>query len=124
MYNVGYQLLNPVSGQMYQPVQTMMTDRALINQRLQALMNMSCLRMRGLPFSAVQKDILSFLGNHTDSVIGAVHIIYNLQVKKNLFGILFLLKYLLSGVKEDESVFEMYAVIRPNKRLDASDGEK
>lgn len=80
MYNVGYQLFNPIPGQMYQPIQTVMTDRALINQRLQALMNMSCLRMRGLPFSALQKDVLGFLGNFSDHVIGAVHIIYNLQV--------------------------------------------
>lgn len=80
MYNVGYQLNNPFAGQMFQPsVPTVMTDRALINQRLQALMNMSCLRMRGLPFSAGQKDILNFLVNHADSVIGTVHIIYNLQ---------------------------------------------
>ena len=84
MYNVGYQLINPnpVHGQTYQqPIQTVLNDRALINQRLQALMNMSCLRMRGLPFSAGQKDILNFLGNHADNVVSAVHIIYNLQVR-------------------------------------------
>eukprot|EP00111_Clytia_hemisphaerica_P019117 TCONS_00056438-protein len=79
MYNVGYQLFNPVHGQTYPQVQTVINDRALINQRLQALMNMSCLRMRGLPFSAGQKDILNFLANHADNVVSAVHIIYNLQ---------------------------------------------
>ena len=61
MYNVGYQLINPLPGHIFPPtVPTVMADRALINQRLQALMNMSCLRMRGLPFSAAQKDILKF----------------------------------------------------------------
>lgn len=82
MYNVGYQLINPsVHGHTaYPQIQTVINDRALINQRLQALMNMSCLRMRGLPFSAGQKDILNFLGNHADNVVSAVHIIYNLQV--------------------------------------------
>ena len=80
MYNVGYQLLNPVHGQSYSQMQTVINDRALINQRLQALMNMSCLRMRGLPFSAGQKDIMNFLASHTDHVVGAAHIIYNLQV--------------------------------------------
>lgn len=81
MYNVGYQLMNPVQNQIF-PSQTpnLMADRALINQRLQALMNMSCLRMRGLPFSAGQKDILNFLGTHGDNIVGTVHIIYNLQV--------------------------------------------
>ena len=83
MYNVGYQLVNPsMHGQTtYPQIQTVINDRALINQRLQALMNMSCLRMRGLPFSAGQKDILNFLANHSDNVVSAVHIIYNLQVR-------------------------------------------
>lgn len=87
MYNVGYQLINPsVHGQTtYPQIQTVINDRALINQRLQALMNMSCLRMRGLPFSAGQKDILNFLGNHADNVVSAVHIIYNLQVSFIIF---------------------------------------
>ena len=79
MYNIGYQLVAPVPGQLPFPG-TAMNDRALINQRLQALMNMSCLRMRGLPFSASHKDILNFLGSYKENVVGNVHIIYNLQV--------------------------------------------
>ena len=84
MYNVGYQLVNPTAAihgpTSYPQIQNVINDRALINQRLQALMNMSCLRMRGLPFSAGQKDIFNFLGSHSDYVVSAVHIIYNLQV--------------------------------------------
>ncbi|XP_047130922.1 epithelial splicing regulatory protein 1 [Hydra vulgaris] len=78
MYNIGYQLVTPVPGQLPFPGSGL-NDRALINQRLQALMNMSCLRMRGLPFSASHKDILNFLGNYKENVVGSVHIIYNLQ---------------------------------------------
>jgi hypothetical protein len=80
MYNVGYQMVNTLPNQVTSSnVPAVMNDRALINQRLQALMNMSCLRMRGLPFSAGQKDILKFLSTHADHVVGSVHIIYNLQ---------------------------------------------
>ena len=64
-------------------IPTIMSDRALINQRLQALMNMSCLRLRGLPFSASKEDILTFLDTHASHIIGTVHIIYNLQVREH-----------------------------------------
>ena len=84
MYNAGYQMVTALPGghivPSNVPAAALMADRALINQRLQALMNMSCLRMRGLPFSAGQKDILNFLSTHADFVVGSVHIIFNLQV--------------------------------------------
>ncbi|XP_065064441.1 epithelial splicing regulatory protein 1-like isoform X2 [Rhopilema esculentum] len=88
MYNVGYQFVSPVGlvSPLMPPLSPLpgtfsfgLLDRGGANQRAQSLMTMSCLRLRGLPFSATKDDIVTFLGHHSQGVIGTVHIIYNLQ---------------------------------------------
>ena len=89
MYNVGYQFVSPVGlvSPLMPPLSPLpgtfsfgLLDRGGANQRAQSLMTLSCLRLRGLPFSATKDDIVTFLGHHSQGVIGTVHIIYNLQV--------------------------------------------
>jgi len=78
--NTAMQLFAPAAGSGSQGgMASLLSDRALINQRLQVLMNMSCLRMRGLPFSATMEDIQTFVGSHSRNIVGTVHVIYNLQ---------------------------------------------
>ena len=87
MYNVGYQFVSPVGlvSPLMPPISPLPgtfpvgpVDRG--SQRAQTLMTMSCLRLRGLPFSSSKDDIVTFLGHHSQGIIGTVHIIYNLQV--------------------------------------------
>ena len=94
MYNVGYQFVSPVG--VVSPLMPPLSplpgafpigpiDRG--GQRAQTLMTMSCLRLRGLPFSASKDDIMTFLGHHSQGIIGTVHIIYNLQVSSLLYDL-------------------------------------
>ena len=90
MYNVGYQFVSPVGiiSPLLPPLVPLAgslssanIETGAVNQRAHTLMSMSCLRLRGLPFSARIGDIVDFLGQCSNAMVGAVHIIYNLQVR-------------------------------------------
>ena len=89
MYNVGYQFVSPVGlvSPLMPPLSPLpgafppgLVERGGPSPRAQSLMTMSCLRLRGLPFSASKDDIVTFLGQNSQGIVGTVHIIYNLQV--------------------------------------------
>ena len=92
MYNVGFQFVSPVG--MVPPIfpglapvhGALLNDRTGANHRIHSLISMCCLRLRGLPFSASKDDIMTFLGQHGNGIVGTVHIIYNLQVRVLLFN--------------------------------------